>query len=279
MVIVILLIVGLSFGSFVNALVWRLREQEELQNKKAVKNKKARLQELSILRGRSMCPHCRHELAAKDLVPVLSWIGLRGRCRYCHHKIDDSPAVELATAALFVLSYIYWPSQLHGLGLMQFCFFLAFLVGFVALAVYDVRWYLLPDKIVFPLVGLAAAELLATLVFFHGGWAAVTSAVWGVIIASGWFWVLYQVSDGSWIGGGDVKLGLVLGLLLGGPLRSLFLLFIASLLGTAVSVPLLATGKANRKSLIPFGPFLLAAAVIIILFGSSFVGWINRLTG
>ena len=178
-------------------------------------------------------------------------------------------------AVLFILSYVVWPEELYGFGLVQFCFFLAFLVGFVALAVYDLKWFLLPDKIVFPFIGLAVIELLMALVFFHIGWQALWASIWGVLIASGIFFVLYQVSGGTWIGGGDVKLGLVLGILVGGPLNSLMLLFIASLLGTLVSVPMLMAGKAGKKTLIPFGPFLIAATVIVVLFGGHFTDWLN----
>ena len=273
-------ILGLVFGSFVNAFVWRVREQENLKAKKGAKNKAARLRELSILRGRSMCPDCGHELAAKDLIPVASWLVLRGNCRYCGKPISwQYPAVEAATALLFAGSYLFWPADLHGLGLLQFCFWLAFLVGFVALAVYDLRWFLLPDRIVFPLVWLALIELLAELAFFRVGWSAVWSGLWGVLIASGIFFVLYQISGGAWIGGGDVKLGIILGILLGGPFNSLLLLFVASLLGTLASLPLLASGKAKAGTPIPFGPFLLMAATLVELFGGHFTNWFNRFVG
>jgi len=278
LIVLMLVVLGLSFGSFVNALTWRLHEQEGLLQKKSGRDKKAMLKKLSILQGRSMCPSCKHELAAKDLIPVASWVFLRGKCRYCGRPISRQyPSVELIVAALFIISYLLWPAGMHGLGLVQFCFWLAFLVGFAALAVYDLKWFLLPDKIVFPLVGLAIVELLVALIFFHTGWQALWASVWGVLIASGIFFVLYQVSDGTWIGGGDVKLGLVLGILVGGPLRSLLLLFVASLLGTLVSLPLLMLGKAGRKTLIPFGPFLIAAAIIIALFGGHFVDWLDSL--
>jgi len=276
LIVLLLAAVGLIFGSFVNALVWRLHEQAELAEKKGKRSKKAELQKLSILRGRSMCPECHHELAAKDLVPVFSWLFLRGKCRYCSKPISwQYPVVELVVAALFVISYVAWPKELHGLGLVELYFFLAFIVGFVALAVYDLKWFLLPDKIVFPFVGLAVAELLVSLIFFHAGRPAFWASVWGVLIASGIFFVLYQVSRGTWIGGGDVKLGLVLGILVGGPLNSLMLLFIASLLGTLVSLPMLMLGRAGRKTLIPFGPFLIAATIIVVLFGSHFIDWLN----
>jgi prepilin signal peptidase PulO-like enzyme (type II secretory pathway) len=274
--LLLLAAVGLIFGSFVNALVWRIHEQSQTGKKK---NAKA-LQDLSILRGRSMCPHCRHVLAPADLIPVFSWVFLQGKCRYCGKPISwQYPIVELTTSMLFVISYLLWPVTMHGLGLVQFCFWLVFVVGFVALAVYDLKWYILPDRIVFPLVGLAVLELIISLVIYHSGWQSLLASVWGVLIASGIFFVLYQVSDGAWIGGGDVKLGVVLGILIGGPVRGLLLLFLASVLGTLVSLPLLAVGKAKRTTLIPFGPFLIAAAAVIMLFGGHFTDWFSHFTG
>ena len=104
-VIIILAWLGLCAGSFVNALVWRLHEQK--RSKKADKK-------LSILNGRSMCVHCRHELTWYDLIPLFSWLLLRGKCRYCKKPISwQYPIVELATAAVFVLSYIFWPNPVN----------------------------------------------------------------------------------------------------------------------------------------------------------------------
>ena len=121
---------------------------------------KQQLAKLSILKGRSMCPHCKHELAAKDLVPVLSWLYLRGKCRYCGKPIDDTPLVEAATAALFAISYLGWPGPLDtGLQWLIFAVWLIFVVMFVALAVYDLRWLLLPNRVVYPLILLAIADV------------------------------------------------------------------------------------------------------------------------
>lgn len=282
LVLVALTVIGLCMGSFVNALVWRLRQQEllpEQASRKSTTKRTSKLTaaDLSILHGRSMCSNCHHQLAAIDLIPVVSWLLLRGKCRYCHVKIADNPLVELTTATLFIGSYWWWPAGFHGFALVRFAFWLLLTVGFVALAVYDLRWYILPDKVVFPLIGLVAVQLVIGLVFFHMGFAAAAAAIWGVLIASGIFYVLFQVSRGAWIGGGDVKLGIVLGLLLGGPLKSLLLLFLASLLGTLISLPLLAIGKTKRNTLIPFGPFLLAAACIIEFFSGQFTAWLNTL--
>ncbi len=268
MFILILAILGLCLGSFVNAFVWRFHKQET--SKKLSKKQK---QELSIMHGRSMCPHCQHQLAAKDLIPIVSWLMLKGRCRYCHQKIEDSPIVEFTTATLFLVSYIYWPMDFNTRGVVLFGFWLIFLVGFMALSVYDIRWFLLPDKIVYPLFGLAWVQILLITTVFSGGTEALLGSIWGLLIGGGLFYVLFQISGGKWIGGGDVKLGAVLGLLVGGPAMSLMMLFTASLLGTVFTLPLLVAGKVKKTSHIPFGPFLILAAIIVYIFGSSLITW------
>jgi leader peptidase (prepilin peptidase) / N-methyltransferase len=272
-----LVILGLCLGSFVNALVWRLHEQEENNKKKSKRKKKLNSSnnDLSILNGRSMCPKCRHVLSAIDLVPVLSWFWLRGKCRYCHCKIEDNPVAEVLMPLLFILSFTVWPLDFQGWGLFSFFLWIIFLVGFTALALYDLRWYILPDRIVYPLIVVAALGVVVHLFFYNGGWQVIGAACWGMAVSSGIFYVLFQVSDGKWIGGGDVKLGLVLGLIVGGPLNSLLLLFLASMFGCIVSLPLLYLGKAKRDTLIPFGPFLLLATIVIVLFGTDITSWLN----
>jgi leader peptidase (prepilin peptidase)/N-methyltransferase len=272
-----LVILGLVLGSFINALVWRLHEHDELKGTKLTKKQQKYWRELSLTRGRSMCPDCHHKLAAADLLPVVSWVSLRGRCRYCGKAISwQYPLVEMMTAVLFGISYSFWPSGFHGAGLLELVVWLACLVGFMALAVYDLRWYLLPNRIVYPLLGLVAVQILARLTFFHGGQSLLLGSLYGILIGGGFFYVLFQVSGGKWIGGGDVKLGALLGLLVGGPLKACLVLFIASLAGTLVSLPLLALGKVKRTTVVPFGPFLLLAAVIVGLFGSSLVSWLQN---
>lgn len=249
---------GLILGSFVNALVWRMHEGRDWVN------------------DRSECPHCEHKLGPLDLIPVLSWVMLRGKCRYCHKKIEDSPLVELTLPALFVASYCFWTLDLTGSSLVAFIFWLAFLVGFVALATYDLRWYLLPNKMVFPLVALAVVQVI-TLAVLDGNWHIILGAAGGASVISGIFYLIFQLSNGTWIGGGDVKLGIVLGLLSGGVIESFLLLFAASVLGMLVSLPLILQGKASRKTQLPFGPLLIAGLIIVKLFGVAILGWYTGL--
>lgn len=250
-----LVLLGLIFGSFVNALVWRLHEKRDW------------------VRGRSECPHCHHVLAPKDLVPVFSWLALGGKCRYCRKRIPDSPIVELVLPILFVVSYLYWPEPLGGGELFVFALWLLFLVGFLALAVYDLRWMLLPDKVVFPLIWLAIFEVVVRAVWLGGGWRLALSAALGAAVIGGLFYLLHAFSKGKWIGFGDVKLAIVLGLLAGDVLQALLVLFVASCLGTLIAIPLVLAGKAGRKSLLPFGPLLIAGVIVVVLFGRPVIDW------
>lgn len=224
-----------------------------------------------------MCPECEHTLVWYDLLPVVSWVSLGGKCRYCHQPISRQyPLVELVTALLFSLSYIYWPYAFNAEGTTLFVFWLVLLTGFVALAVYDLRWFLLPDKIILPLVIIVVVQVLVRVVLFSSGFVVPREALIGSLCLAGLFYILFQVSGGKWIGGGDVKSAVVLGGLTGGALQSALLLFISSLLGTFISLPLIWSQKLERRSQIPYGPFLLAATFIVYLFGNTIITWYKR---
>lgn len=279
MIYLVLGAVGLIFGSFVNALVWRLRKQDELAHPDMVEKEDRRLnkalidKDLSVSHGRSMCPHCHHTLAAKDLVPVFSWLLLRGKCRYCHAPISwQYPVVEMFTAVLFVLSYMWWPYGFDTVGWLRLALWLVCVVGFVALIVYDILWQELPDRIVWVLAGLAVAQTVLLALFNHD-WHGMLWPILGVGIISGLFWLLFEMSHGNWIGFGDVKLGVALGLLAGTPLAAVLVIFFASVLGTIASIPVLIIKKQTMKLHIPFGPFLIAGLTIVYFFGEAIISW------
>lgn len=276
LIIIWLIILGLCFGSFINAAVWRLHEQMQEQGKD--RPKKAYLKKLSITRGRSMCPHCRHELAAIDLVPVLSWLVLRGKCRYCHKPIPDTPIPEVVLPILFLGSYLCWPQHISGSVVVVFALWLVMLVGLSILFIYDLKWLILPDKIVYP---LGVVALLMSLFDYAANQTSlgryIINDVLAILVGGGIFYVLFQVSRGRWIGGGDVKLGWVLGLFLGTPSRALLLIFVAAVAGSLVSIPLLVFRHLKRTSVIPFGPFLIVGAVVVQLFGTAILSWYEHL--
>jgi leader peptidase (prepilin peptidase)/N-methyltransferase len=275
MIIVILAIAGLCLGSFVNALIWRLHGQAIESHKK--KPNRRYIAQLSVLKGRSMCPHCKHRLSTRDLIPVLSWLSLRGNCRYCGKPISPQyPLVELATALLFIASYLWWPVALSGVQISIFVIWLVLLVGLVALIVYDLRWQLLPNRIIYPLGAVAVAMAAIEVTTVTGRAIALLNLILAVLVGGGIFYVLFQVSSGKWIGGGDVKLGWLLGLVAGTPARSLLLIFLAAVIGSLSSLPLLATKRLKRTSTIPFGPFLILAVIIVQLFGASLLMWYRQ---
>lgn len=272
MVIAGLILLGLCIGSFINALVWRLHMQAQ---KKTRANKDS---SYSIARGRSMCPHCKHVLSVKDLVPVFSWLALHGKCRYCDKPISSQyPLVEAMTAVLFVFLYVFWPYELISIeSILYFVFWLIFLSGFIALTIYDIKYLILPNKIIFPLLTLAIAAVVIRFILTTN-YDLLISTTTGAAVGGGIFYALFQVSKGAWIGGGDVKLGFLLGALIGGIAPAFLMLFLASLMGTVYSVPQMLAKKVGPKSKIPFGPFLIASAIIVQLFGASLIDWYTNL--
>lgn len=159
--------------------------------------------------------------------------------------------------------------------MFQFVTWLICLVGLIALLVYDFNWMVLPDRLVYAVTGIAASQVIV-LAITQSNAQLLVGALWGVICLAGLFYGLFQISGGRWIGGGDVKLGVALGLLVGGPLSSLVLLFLAALLGSVCSIPLLLTGKRAMSQKLAFGPFLIIATIIVYLFGGILVGWYKR---
>jgi prepilin signal peptidase PulO-like enzyme (type II secretory pathway) len=275
MVIVFLVLLGLCMGSFVNALTYRLHKQGAGETDPP-KRKQGSGPDYSIVKGRSMCPHCKHELSALDLIPVLSYVGLRGRCRYCRKKIPDTPLPELIMPILFIVSYLYWPHGFTPLGIFNFVCWLYFLVIFVALVIYDLKWMILPNRLVFPGIAVAAIQVVVNTVALKDP-KVLLGAAFGALMGGGVFYAIYLLSKGKWIGGGDVKLGILFGLLVGSPMLSFMVIFLASIIGTVLCLPLLLMGKLTKDRQVPFGPLLIAGAVVIYIFGASILQWYQNL--
>jgi prepilin signal peptidase PulO-like enzyme (type II secretory pathway) len=265
---------GLGFGSFVNALVWRLHEQGEDKGQRA----KGKVENLSIVSGRSVCPNCGHQLGWHDLIPVVSWLWLLGRCRYCKKPISAQyPLVELTLALVFTLSYAFWPTSVTGWQWALFLSWLASAVGLLALLVYDARYMLLPNKIIYPTLLVAVVGRTVYLLGYEPR-KAHALALWAlsIIVASGLFAAIYYLSQGKLIGFGDVRLGLVSGTLLATPQKSFLMIFLASIIGVLLVLPTVVAGKRNLASKVPFGPFLITATAIAVVWGQNIVDWYKR---
>ncbi len=272
--ILIIGVYGLIIGSFLNAVIWRLHEQAQIKSlKPKAKNLKLKGEDsqLSITKGRSMCPECAHRLRVYDLIPVLSWLILKGKCRDCHKPISwQYPGVELLTGAVFVASWLV----LRPVNALQWVLFGLWLVMagmLIVLAIYDLRWMILPDVVMFPAMLLAVALVLANILIGRPITSALSSVL-AAALAGGAFYALAAVSKGRWMGGGDIKLVFLMGLVLG--LQKILLaLFLGFNVAAVVAVVLLLVRLKKRTDYIPFGPFLVGATIVAYLYGQVVINW------
>lgn len=272
-----LAVLGLVLGSFAGATVWRLRARQLVfDDKEGERVNKAELTRLKPLtkgtfgrHDRSRCLHCGYTLHWYDLIPLVSWVQLKGKCRQCQARIGRmEPLIELGTAAYFVGSFLLWPEPLTSS--IAVAHLVLWLIAGVVLAIlfaYDAKWFLLPDvtNSLLAIIGLAVAVM--TIMTSHAPLASAISALASVGILSGLYLVLYLASKGRWVGFGDVKLGLGLGLLLSDWRLALIALFAANLIGTLIVLPGMIRGKIKAKSRIPFGPLLIVGTIIAMLWG------------
>jgi leader peptidase (prepilin peptidase)/N-methyltransferase len=236
---------GLAFGSFMSVVVHRVPKKE------------------SIVAPRSRCPHCGHQLAAADNIPVVSWLVQRGRCRYCHERISPRYlAAEILTASIWALAVVRLGT---GWDLVAF---LPFLWVLIALSLIDLETKLLPNAIVYPSVVAGVAVLALAAALGPRGSDDWVRGLEGMVAGAGTFFVIALISPAG-MGMGDVKLAGLIGLFLGyiawGRVVAAF--FLAFLVGALVGMGLMAAGRAGRKTAIPFGPFMALGAILATLFG------------
>ncbi|MDX9892818.1 MAG: prepilin peptidase [Patescibacteria group bacterium] len=242
MVGVLIFILGIALGSFFNVVVYRLANDK------------------SFLNGRSFCPDCRQQIAWYDNIPLLSFMILRGRCRHCRQQISwQYPAVELATGLIFI--WLYYSSGLN-IKLFAHLVFASFLI---LIFVYDLKYYQILDRISLPAICLA-------LIFNLYLGFDFSNLLLGALIGSGFFAVQFFGSKGKWVGDGDIRLGALMGLILGWQIL-LVALFIAYLVGAAVGLFLIVTDKKKMSSALPFGPFLSGATLVAMIYGKQLLSW------
>jgi leader peptidase (prepilin peptidase)/N-methyltransferase len=240
--IVVLALLGMAVGSFLNVLAYRLPRGE------------------SLVAPRSRCPACGVQIAAHDNVPVVSWIVLGGRCRSCHGRISPQyPLVEALTGALFAAVAVQTDMSaelLPGLALMTLL---------VAVSAIDIEHHIIPNRLIVP--GAAVALALWGLVDPSRLPENLIAAV-----AAGGFFGLAAFAYPAGMGMGDVKLAAVMGLYLGRSVAPA--LFVALAAGALVGIAMmLVRGAAARKQGVPFGPFLALGGIVGQLFGESMVDW------
>lgn len=252
-------LLGVMVGSFANVVILRIHAGK------------------TFTQGRSECPQCKHVLSPLELIPILSWIGLRGRCRHCHKPISPQyPLVEAVTALTFIGIYLHLdPSSWLSWLVVALWWYIA--TSLIILAVYDLRWRLLPDKVLLPIIAPAVAILVIN-ALTSGQWSAVLHPLIAALAFGGAFYALAAVSDGAWMGGGDIKLAFVMGLLLGlqGTALAMMIAFVTA---AVVGVALIGLGRKDRKDQIAFGPFLILGIFVAFMYGQPIINWYLGITG
>ena len=266
--VVFFFIFGLTIGSFLNSVIYRLDTGE------------------SLIKARSHCPYCKKPLSWFELIPLMSFILQKGRCRHCKKTISlQYPLVELAAGLLFVLIFNFsaqgeisplWGGQF--LNILTTIFWLFVISCLIIIFVYDLRHYIIPDQVIYPAIIVAILYRLQFSIFnfsAYGGPAAgwhslIFYNLLSAVIAGGFFLLIILISKGKWMGAGDAKLAVFMGLILGWP-KIFLALFLAFLIGAFVSVILMILKKKTLKSEIPFGPFLAGATVIAMFLGDILI--------
>lgn len=239
----IIFVLGVVFGSFLCVCVDRLPKG------------------LSVIHGHSMCDHCGKTLGPKQLIPIVSYLALFGKCAFCHAKIPPHIFLIETFGGIIALSLFIYSTYI---GLSLFEFFLLTVVMFSLLGIFmaDVYYGIIPDEF---LVAMGASSLL---MFFIYPANLVSNVISGVV-AFGLFFALFAATRGRGMGFGDVKFAGVIGLFLGFP-NIIVGLYAAFLTGAGISLILIVSGKKKLKGdTIPFGPFLVIGTIIAYFFGQN----------
>jgi leader peptidase (prepilin peptidase)/N-methyltransferase len=241
---------GLLIGSFLNVVIWRVPRK------------------LSVVRPPSHCPQCETPIRPIDNIPVVAWLALRGKCRHCGNPIPARyPLVEAGCGVLFaaVAARFGFSSALPA--------YLVLTAALLAISIIDLEHFIVPDRITAPLTVSALALLGLAAAADGNGWRYGRTLLGGLALYA--FLLLLNLLYPKGMGMGDVKLSFSLGLYLGWLGWGQVFLggFLAFLLGALVGVGLIATGVKGRKDFVPFGPFLAAGTMIVVLWGDPILRW------
>ncbi|MEI6040262.1 MAG: prepilin peptidase [Candidatus Berkelbacteria bacterium] len=242
--LLIVTILGLIIGSFLNVIILRFDDLK------------------SVLVGRSHCPKCKKDLVWFELIPVLSFVLLWGKCSKCKVKISwQYPLVEAGTALVFALIYTFFGFSLISL-------FLALISCLLIVAlVYDILYLEISDSLIL----IAAGLWLVYLLIFHFD-VSILNYIYGALTLGGFLGVMVFVSKEKWMGEGDIWLGALLGFILGWP-NILVGSFLAFFIGAIVGIVLLVLKVSKLKDQLAFAPFLILGFWIALFWGEKIISW------
>lgn len=275
--LILIFIIGLCVGSFLNVLIYReaVGEQSTISKRQKAKGKKPPIYKWlpPWILGRSYCDHCKKQLTWYDNIPLLSYTVLAGRCRFCHKKISwQYPLVELLTGIEFVWIYFLIKSNLDLFSRFEgfYSFFSLILwIGIgaclLAILVADFKYQIIPDGAI--IIGIIVTILKIFIDYRYTGMIDFSVFV-SSFLAALFFITLIIFTQGKGMGWGDVKLGLLMGLILGWP-KIILAIMTAFLTGAFAGVILIMVKKKGLKSKIAFGPFLILGTLISLFYGQQ----------
>ncbi len=234
------------------------------------------------MKGRSYCPHCKHTLSWQDLIPVLSFLFLKGKCRYCKKPISwQYPLVEIFTGIIFLLIFLFsiqLPSLSGGeeeiyLFAFDFLYYLIISCFLIIIFVYDLKHYIIPDSVIYPAIIVSGIWYFVSGIFLNLYTKyEILNTIYSAFGAAAFFLLIVLISRGKWMGVGDIKLAFLMGLILGWP-NILVALFLAFFIGAVIGIGLIVAGRKKLSSEVPFGPFLVTGTFLAILWGGEIVNW------
>lgn len=252
LIVLIMLLLGLVAGSFANVLVLRTKSGE------------------SIVWPCSHCTLCQHTLRWYDNIPLLSYAILRGKCRNCHKHISmQYPVVEAAAGIMFMLLYLHFLPHTP-LQWVQLAVWFIVTILLIAAFVYDLRWLELPDQFTLPVIGLAIVLIITKLLV--SGWGSVWPQLLATMLFGLTYLGLWYFTHGKLLGGGDIRLAVLMGLLLMVP-QLLVAIFVAYMLGALTGVALIVFRQKKRSDRIAFAPFLIIGMYVGLFFGLQTSTW------
>lgn len=254
---IITFILGALVGSFLNCVIYRLEKKE------------------GFVKGRSYCPHCKNTIEPRDLVPIISFIMLKGRCRSCQGKISlQYPLTEAIIGVIFVIILLFQQDRvIFGIfGILETAYLLLMFCLMAIIFIYDLKHYLIPDEAIFFAIGTTVAWHLISVAAGAATLLDILPFVFSGIGASGFFLAIFLFSKGTWMGFGDVKLTLFMGLFLGYP-GIVVALFSSFMSGAIIGSVMVLLKKKEVKSEIPFAPFLILGTVASFFWGDAMLGW------
>ena len=268
-------LLGLLIGSFLNVVIYRIPKMMQRESDNYVAHESGKelphTDRFNLMVPRSACPHCGHQITAMENIPVVSWLALRGKCRACKAPISPRyPAIELLTGIVSALMVWTFGAGWMGLATLVFAWML------IAMTFIDFDTQLLPDDLTYPLLWLGLlVNLNGTFVPLH---EAVIGAAAGYMVLWGIYWLFKLVTGKEGMGYGDFKLLAALGAWLGWTMLPTIIL-LSSVVGAVVGISLIVFTKHGREKPIPFGPYLAAAGLIALLFGTRISGFTQGLLG